>query len=157
MRLDSPQAHLGSRQTLETPEQSRTAKASYFTPPGQANTSKMSLPGLDLSAPIETVATPTVYELKEQTEWRFEVAFGTKVEVRVQSPSSSALFYSLSLKILTRICSSSQVLLSFLVPSCLSNRPTPSQVSKPPSTPGMAVASRSSATAKSITLPKRPP
>ena len=43
----------------------------------------MSLPGLDLSAPVETVVTPTVHELKEQTEWRFEVAYGTKVEVRV--------------------------------------------------------------------------
>lgn len=78
LRLDSPQA-----QTLETPEKRRAAEAVKVTLPGHANTSKMSLPGLDLSAPVETVATPTVHELKEQTEWRFEVAFGTKVEVRV--------------------------------------------------------------------------
>ena len=43
----------------------------------------MSLPGLELPAPVETVTEPIVHELKEQTEWRFEVAFGTKVEVRV--------------------------------------------------------------------------
>ena len=78
LKLDSPQA-----QTLETPEKSRAAKAIKAALPGRANISKMSLPGLELSAPVETVATPTVHELKEQTEWRFEVAFGTKIEVRV--------------------------------------------------------------------------
>ena len=65
-----------------TPEKSRAAKTVKVIP-GHANTSNMSLPGLDLSAPVETIATPTVHELKEQTEWRFEVAFGTKVEIRV--------------------------------------------------------------------------
>lgn len=78
LKLDCPQA-----QTLETPEQSRAATAVKVTLPGHAYTSNMSLPGLDLSAPVKTFATPTVHELKEQTEWRFEVAFGTKVEVRV--------------------------------------------------------------------------
>lgn len=78
-------------QTLETPEKSRAAKAPGVTLPGHANTSNMSLPGLELSAPVETHVTPTVHELKEQTEWRFEVAFGTKVEVRVWSSSLSAL------------------------------------------------------------------
>lgn len=43
----------------------------------------MSLPGLELSVPVETTRVPTIQELKEGTEWRFEVAFGTKVEVRV--------------------------------------------------------------------------
>lgn len=85
---DSPQA-----QTLETPEKSRAAPAFVFNTAFYGNTSKMSLPGLDLDAPDETVVTPTVHELKEQTEWRFEVAFGTKVEVRVRCPSQSALFY----------------------------------------------------------------
>ena len=78
LRLDAPQA-----QTQETPEKSRAAKALKVTLLGQANSSKMSLPGLDLSAQAETVATPTVHELKEQTEWRFEVAYGTKLEIRV--------------------------------------------------------------------------
>lgn len=78
LKLESPQA-----QTLETPETSRAARAVKVTFPRHASTSKMSLPGLDLSAPIETVTAPTVHELKEQTEWRFEVAFGTKVEIRV--------------------------------------------------------------------------
>ena len=59
----------------------------------------MSLPGLDLSAPVETVAAPTVHDLKEQTEWRFEVAFGTKVEVRVCSPSPNALLYFLNVNV----------------------------------------------------------
>ena len=78
LRLDSLQAL-----TLETPEKSRAAKAVKVTLRGHGNISKMSLPGLDLSAPVEVVVNPTVYELKEQTEWRFEVAFLAKVEVRV--------------------------------------------------------------------------
>ena len=77
LRLNPSQA-----QTPETPEKSRAAKSVILSPPGP-DISKMSLPGLDLAAPVETAAAPTVYELKEQTEWRFEVAFGTKVEVRV--------------------------------------------------------------------------
>ena len=76
----------------QTPEKSRAATAVRYSRPGYANTSKMSLPGLDLSAPVETVTTPTVHELKEQTEWRFEVSFGTKVEVRVWIPSWRAFF-----------------------------------------------------------------
>ena len=78
LRLDSLQAL-----TLETPESSRAAKAVRFTLPEHGSISKMSLPGLDLSAPVETVVDPTVYELKEQTEWRFEVAFLSKIEIRV--------------------------------------------------------------------------
>ena len=83
LRLASLQA-----QALETPEKNRAAKAVKVTLLGPADTSKMSLPGLDLSAPVETVVSPTVHELKEQTEWRFEVAFGNTVEVRVRSPTS---------------------------------------------------------------------
>lgn len=78
-----PEVRLSPSADAGTPEHSRAAKAVKVTLPGHAYTSKMSLPGLDLSAPVETFATPTVHELKEQTEWRFEVAFGTKVEVRV--------------------------------------------------------------------------
>ena len=78
LELDSREAL-----TLETPESSRAAKAFQVTHPEQGSISKMSLPGLDLSAPVEPVVNPTVYELKEQTEWRFEVAFLSKVEVRV--------------------------------------------------------------------------
>lgn len=44
----------------------------------------MSLPGLQISAPAEIESIPTIYELKEGTEWRFEVAFGSKVEVKVR-------------------------------------------------------------------------
>ena len=83
LRLASPQA-----QTPETSEKNRAAKTVKVTLPGHADTSKMSLPGLDLSAPVETVVSPTVYELKEQTEWRFEVTFDNTVEVRVRSPTS---------------------------------------------------------------------
>ena len=44
----------------------------------------MSLPGLQISStPVEIEAAPTIHELKEGTEWRFEVAFGSKVEVKV--------------------------------------------------------------------------
>ncbi len=44
----------------------------------------MSLPGLQISTPVEVEATPIIHELKEGTEWRFEVAFGLKVEVKVR-------------------------------------------------------------------------
>lgn len=44
---------------------------------------KMSLPGLQLEAPVETGSTPTIHDIKENSEWRFEVAFGSKVEVKV--------------------------------------------------------------------------
>ena len=79
-------------QTLETPEKSRAGETVRVTFPGRGSIFKMSLPGLELPAPVETVTEPVVHELKEQTEWRFEVAFGTKVEVRVWIPGSSALY-----------------------------------------------------------------
>lgn len=44
---------------------------------------KMSLPGLQLEAPVETGSTPTIHDIKENSEWRFEVAFGSKIEVKV--------------------------------------------------------------------------
>lgn len=44
----------------------------------------MSLPGLQLSTPVETKLAPAVHELQEGSEWRFEVAFGTKIEVKVE-------------------------------------------------------------------------
>lgn len=43
----------------------------------------MSLPGLQLTAPVE-LAAPTVHELEKGSEWRFEVAFGNNVEVKVR-------------------------------------------------------------------------
>ena len=97
MKLDPPQA-----QTIETPEKGRAAKAVKVAFLGHANTSTMSLPGLDLPAPVETVVTPTVHELKEQTEWRFEVAFGTRVEVRVRCPSLNALFNFINVRRITK-------------------------------------------------------
>ena len=96
LKLDSPQA-----QTLP-PEKSRAAEVIKATFPGHVNISEMSLPGLELSAPVETAVTPTVHELKEQTEWRFEVAFGTKLEVRVRCPNLSTLFDCLNVRIITR-------------------------------------------------------
>ena len=52
-----------------------------WLPSGETVT--MSLPGLHISPPTEVEALPTIHELKEGTEWRFEVAFGSKVEVKV--------------------------------------------------------------------------
>lgn len=85
----------------KTSENNRAAKVIKVSLSGQATTSKMSLPGLDISVPTQSVVTPSVHELKEQTEWRFEVAYGTKIEFRVGSPSSSTLVYSLSARTLT--------------------------------------------------------
>ncbi|KAI9821526.1 MAG: Cleavage polyadenylation factor subunit clp1 [Phylliscum demangeonii] len=42
----------------------------------------MSLPGLQLSAPAEPAA-PTIHVLERGSEWRFEVAFGRSIEVKL--------------------------------------------------------------------------
>ena len=45
---------------------------------------EMSLPGLGLAVPVEPESQPpTVHELDEGSEWRFEVAQGTHIEVKV--------------------------------------------------------------------------
>ena len=45
---------------------------------------KMSLPGLGLAAPQEVTTQPaTIHELGEGTEWRFEVAYGANIEIKV--------------------------------------------------------------------------
>lgn len=45
----------------------------------------MSLPGLNISAPEEVVIAPVVHDIKACTEWRFEVAFDTRITVKVSS------------------------------------------------------------------------
>ncbi|KAL8997618.1 MAG: hypothetical protein Q9169_003165 [Polycauliona sp. 2 TL-2023] len=45
----------------------------------------MSLPGLQLSASDEPVASTIVHRLSEGSEWRFEVAFGSSVEIKLLS------------------------------------------------------------------------
>jgi hypothetical protein len=47
----------------------------------------MSLPGLGLAEPDEAplVETTTEHKLAEGSEWRFEVAFGKHVSVRVRA------------------------------------------------------------------------
>ncbi|KAL8953152.1 MAG: hypothetical protein Q9222_000973 [Ikaeria aurantiellina] len=45
----------------------------------------MSLPGLQLSAPVEAVVSTQIYDVPEGTEWRFEVQFGSNVEIRLLS------------------------------------------------------------------------
>ncbi|KAL8737085.1 MAG: hypothetical protein Q9181_002041 [Wetmoreana brouardii] len=45
----------------------------------------MSLPGLQISAPIEPIVATAIHEIPAETEWRFEVAFGSKVDVKLLS------------------------------------------------------------------------
>ncbi|KAL8873528.1 MAG: hypothetical protein Q9198_007011 [Flavoplaca austrocitrina] len=45
----------------------------------------MSLPGLQLSAPNEPVTSIQIHRLSEGSEWRFEVAFGSTVEIKLLS------------------------------------------------------------------------
>ena len=83
----------------------------------------MSLPGLQLSAPVETQVVPTVHDLTEGTEWRFEVAFGTRVEVRVcvfsiEDRSHSAFLANASLY------SFSRAMRSYLAPNSRRNNLT---------------------------------
>ena len=49
-----------------------------------SNDQKMSLPGLQLnSTPVEQQKSSSTYELRGDTEWRFEVEFGQNVEIKV--------------------------------------------------------------------------
>lgn len=52
--------------------------------PQMSDLTMATLPGLQLSTPGEPVSTQIIHDIKENTEWRFEVAFGSKVEVKVQ-------------------------------------------------------------------------
>ncbi|KAL8703021.1 MAG: hypothetical protein Q9201_003797 [Fulgogasparrea decipioides] len=45
----------------------------------------MSLPGLQISAPIEPIVATAIHEIQAETEWRFEVAFGSKIDVKLLS------------------------------------------------------------------------
>ena len=46
---------------------------------------EMALPGLQMNTiPLVKEKTATVTELQQNSEWRFEVAFGEKVEVKVR-------------------------------------------------------------------------
>jgi hypothetical protein len=47
----------------------------------------MSLPGLQLEAPTESVSAPITHDIKENSEWRFEVPFGSQVNVKVGGDS----------------------------------------------------------------------
>ncbi|CAF9928351.1 MAG: Cleavage polyadenylation factor subunit clp1 [Heterodermia speciosa] len=46
----------------------------------------MALPGLGLAVPLEPESQPsTIYEIEERMEWRFEIAFGLELEVKLLS------------------------------------------------------------------------
>ena len=60
----------------------------------------MSIPGLQISGAVAepiTVA-PILHDLKENTEWRFEVAFGNQVEVRLLSGTAELFGTEVALK-----------------------------------------------------------
>ena len=59
----------------------------------------MALPGLQLSAPTARVeSAPTVHELRAGSEWRFEVAFGEQVVVKVSEAMVTAIAAKPALK-----------------------------------------------------------
>ncbi|KAL8690779.1 MAG: hypothetical protein Q9218_003853 [Villophora microphyllina] len=43
----------------------------------------MSLPGLQISAPVEPVLSTAIHGIPAETEWRFEVAFEAKIEIKL--------------------------------------------------------------------------
>lgn len=52
----------------------------------------MSLPGLlQHEKPAVPLSTPTIYDIKENSEWRFEVPFGSKIEVKVGGNSTGTI------------------------------------------------------------------
>lgn len=114
----------------------------------------MSLPGLQLSAPVESVSLPIIHELKEGSEWRFEVAFGSKVDVKVRPG-----YLAFAPAVLTFISapSYSPAVQSYSVPNWPKSRYIPLPAPKQPSTPGMAAVLRSQATVKSTIARKKRP
>ncbi|KAL9012769.1 MAG: hypothetical protein Q9173_002494 [Seirophora scorigena] len=52
----------------------------------------------DLAAPVEPVINTSVYELPEASEWRFEVAFASKLEVKLLSGTAELFGTELALK-----------------------------------------------------------
>ncbi|SLM39460.1 pre-mrna cleavage complex ii protein clp1 [Lasallia pustulata] len=58
----------------------------------------MSLPGLQLSAPPEPVVASAIHELNQNTEWRFETAFGSHVEVKLLSGTAEIFGTELAIK-----------------------------------------------------------
>ncbi|KAL8800829.1 MAG: hypothetical protein Q9182_004889 [Xanthomendoza sp. 2 TL-2023] len=72
-----------------TPPLSVTLSQSHpFSSSSSTERLMMSLPGLQLSAPVEPVLSTAVHHLPGGTEWRFEVAFGSNVEIRLLSGSA---------------------------------------------------------------------
>ena len=62
----------------------RTAAQGAYAP----HSFHMALPGLNLdvlTVPLEEEKTAVIHELNANTEWRFEVAFDSKIEVKVRS------------------------------------------------------------------------
>jgi hypothetical protein len=56
----------------------------------------MALPGLNFDAlkvPLQEEKQASVYELKPNTEWRFEVAFDQTIEVKVCTLICPSLFF----------------------------------------------------------------
>lgn len=108
----------------------------------------MSLPGLQLSGPVEPVVRTAVHDLPEGSEWRFEVAFGSKVEVKV-CLKHALLTWSANRNNL--ICSYSLETPSSSAQNLRRNRHTLSRVQKQPSLPGMAAVLKLQETVRSIT------
>jgi hypothetical protein len=81
----------------------------------------MSLPGLDLMQPSAdnqfVSAPPTQISLSKGSEWRFEVAFGTVIRVKVSSSTKYTIRYQ-SLGVTSRLtCPSSPIGGSIVAPS----------------------------------------
>lgn len=131
----------------------RSRSGRFSTP---VRSPKMSLPGLQLEAPVETGSTPTIHDIKENSEWRFEVAFGSKVEVKVGGNLIGILQNTGTNYF---VCDG-----SFFPgrPSCLGlsslkSKPTLSMEPKQQYSPGMDVVSKSPANAKSSISLRKPP
>ena len=46
----------------------------------------MSLPGLHVATPAQEVAVTAINDLKERSEWRFEVSHDNNIQVKASSP-----------------------------------------------------------------------
>lgn len=114
----------------------------------------MSLPGLQLDSPSEpTVAASAFHDLGSNTEWRFEVAFGTNIEVKVCSlcwgfppKLCGSLIFALSLF---------QEMQNSLGLNSLKNNHTSSLEPRQRYIPGMAVELRLLVSARWSTWPKK--
>lgn len=117
----------------------------------------MSLPGLHISTPVPDTLPTVIHELKECTEWRFEVDFDSDVEIKVFRALKSCCLVSSegeTFLIMDTSCSLAQQ--RFSAQNSPYSKFTDSKAPNLQSFPGTVVVSKPSGNVKSSMWPRRP-